>query len=66
MTISEYITEEKITQVQFAAMIGTTGTTVYRWVSGRSVPCDKKKALIAKITGNKVSTISDFTVSSDE
>jgi DNA-binding transcriptional regulator YiaG len=61
MTLTEYITKNKVDRREFAKLLGVDPLTLYRWETGRRFP--RKDILrIMEVTKNKV-TANDFFVS---
>ena len=57
--LSSFLRREHLTYSQFGAMIGTTGTTVYRYAKGMRIPDAEQMRSIFEITSGEV-TPNDF------
>lgn len=58
MRLDDYLRRKGLTQAQFAEMIGTTQTTVFRYINGRW-PSREAALAIEKATNGRV-TAKDF------
>lgn len=58
MTLTEYFQKGQMTRQAFAAAVGVSPVTVYRWERGHRLPV-KHFVRIAEVTGNEV-TPNDF------
>ncbi len=47
MKLSDYLQREKMTQAQFAELVGAHPITVNKWATGNAMP---RRALVARIT----------------
>ena len=54
MTLNEYIRRKRLTQGQFAALVGCTRTAVTRWLSGSRAPSPQWAAIILRKTKGSV------------
>ncbi len=54
MTLREWRILHKLTQAQFGAMVGVKARTVRRWETGKVIPSDPTKLLIARVTNGAV------------
>jgi transcriptional regulator with XRE-family HTH domain len=59
MSLSFYLEKHQLSYEEFGALIGVTGTTVYRYVKGDRLPTRKVMAKIANATSGKI-TANDF------
>lgn len=59
MTLSDWLTINDVSDAAFAARVGTTRHTVWRWRTGVKKPSWVSLALIADATGGSV-TANDF------
>lgn len=59
MKLKDFLKEEKITQEQFAEVIGVSQATVSRWCEGLQIPTPKQMNKILLATKGKV-TANDF------
>ena len=53
MTLAEYLTEQGLTEAQFARMVGTYQSTIHRIKRGK-IPMPETMAKIVELTGGKV------------
>jgi transcriptional regulator with XRE-family HTH domain len=60
MTLSEFLTQQKMTDAQFAALVARDRSTVTRWRNGATRPDWKALDVIASVTGGKVSILDFF------
>lgn len=64
---AEGLTNERIEFVkQLADLTTSTEVTVYRWMSGESVPTKKKREVIAKYLGKTTAELWPSTTDDDE
>ncbi len=54
MTLSEWLTDTKTTQLELAERLGVHQTAVSQWVTGRTMPTPEKIAQIEVVTKRKV------------
>jgi len=54
MTIKEYITENNLTLVEFARLIGITKVTLWNYMNNKRKPCFKVMKKIMQATKNKI------------
>lgn len=54
MTLSEYLDAKKLTQQDFAAIMGVRQATVSRWCSGKAAPSIETAIAIERETGKRV------------
>lgn len=54
MTLNEYIRRNRLTQGQFAALVGCTRTAVTRWLAGNRAPSPQWVAIIIRKTKGSV------------
>ena len=54
MTLNEYIRRNRLTQGQFAALVGCTRTAVTRWLAGSRAPSPQWVAIIIRKTKGSV------------
>ncbi len=59
MRLEVWMKENRVTQAEFAARVGTTQETVSKWIAGLRMPRPKRLALIKSETGGAV-TADDF------
>ena len=53
-TLPQYLAVEKLTQAEFAALVGSTSATVSRWCSGKAFPSPDAIRKIDAATAGKV------------
>lgn len=54
MKLSDYLAQEKLTQAQFAELVGAHPITVNRWATGTAMPRRAQAAKIQEVTGGLV------------
>ena len=54
MTLNEYMRRKRLTQKQFAALVGCTRTAVTRWLAGSRAPSPQWVAIILRKTKGSV------------
>lgn len=59
MKLENYLTDKKLTQSEFAAMVGVEQSAVSQWLSGLRTPRDAFKKKIFEVTKGAV-TANDF------
>lgn len=59
MTLSDYIAAHRMTQDEFAELIGVTQPSVGRWIAGERMPRPDTLRRIAELTAGAV-TANDF------
>jgi len=52
-TVKELRKSLNLSREDFAASLGTTGQTIYRWESGKHKPSKMAKILIARVLADK-------------
>lgn len=59
MKLSDYLAREKLTQAQFAALVGAHPVTVNKWATGNAMPRRAQVVKIREVTSGLV-TASDL------
>lgn len=54
MKLSDYLAQEKLTQAQFAEMVGAHPITVNKWATGNAMPRRAQVAKIRDVTAGRV------------
>jgi len=63
--LSQYLEHNKLTYEQFADLIGSTSTSVYRYAKGLRIPESEQMRRIYDVTGGKVSANDFYGISGD-